>query len=126
MDNFLISEGSSSSSERSVWNFTLRDSPYDLINATFWGSPEYIQNVSDKFHIGDVGKYSKHDSLMECLFCFKPVLYGLLKVVCTAMPLSCLIREITGNSFCMGILYPKVKFPISLSSSLLCSEMYRI
>jgi hypothetical protein len=73
MDNFLISEGSSSGSERSVWNFTLRDSPYDLINATFWGSPEYIQNLSDKFHVGDVGKYSIHDSVMECLSCFKAV-----------------------------------------------------
>ena len=40
---------------RAVWNFTLRDSPRDYINATFWGACEEVLKLSDTFQIGDVG-----------------------------------------------------------------------
>lgn len=45
------------SSERSVWNFTLRDSPRDYINATYWGEYDNIREIDVKFEIGDVGEY---------------------------------------------------------------------
>ncbi|XP_064638247.1 meiosis-specific with OB domain-containing protein-like isoform X2 [Lineus longissimus] len=41
-------------SERYLLNFTIRDSPYDFINATCWGSKEYIQILAGLFHIGDI------------------------------------------------------------------------
>lgn len=41
--------------ERCVWNFTIRDSPPDYINVSYWGSPDYIENIAKHFHIGDVG-----------------------------------------------------------------------
>lgn len=41
---------------RAVWNFTLRDSPQDYINATCWGSKDSITLLNEKFQIGDVGK----------------------------------------------------------------------
>ncbi|XP_034240920.1 meiosis-specific with OB domain-containing protein [Thrips palmi] len=46
-------------SPRGVWNFTLRDSPEDYINVTVWGSPAFIENCSEEFHIGDVVSVTK-------------------------------------------------------------------
>ncbi|CAH1992327.1 unnamed protein product [Acanthoscelides obtectus] len=37
-----------------VWNFTLRDSPCEYINVSFWGSTEVVFQANDKFHTGDV------------------------------------------------------------------------
>ena len=37
-------------------NFTLRDSRVDFINVSCWGKSAYIHDLSDHFHIGDVGK----------------------------------------------------------------------
>ncbi|KAJ3657203.1 hypothetical protein Zmor_016222 [Zophobas morio] len=39
---------------RAVWNFTLRDSPRDYINVTFWGPSEDVCSTNDKFYTGDV------------------------------------------------------------------------
>lgn len=48
---------SKSGSERAVWNFTIRDSPYDYINATVWGACDNVFEMNDKFQIGDVSKF---------------------------------------------------------------------
>ncbi|KAJ9578527.1 hypothetical protein L9F63_005256 [Diploptera punctata] len=56
---FNSKQSTSSESQRAVWNFTIRDSPYDLINSTFWGSKDYIINLADKFHIGDIVDVSR-------------------------------------------------------------------
>ena len=42
-------------SDRSVFGFTLRDSPMDFINASCWGSCEHVMGISKKFCIGDSG-----------------------------------------------------------------------
>ncbi|XP_074026715.1 meiosis specific with OB domains hold'em isoform X2 [Leptinotarsa decemlineata] len=39
---------------RGVWNFTLRDSPQDYINITYWGPSEVIFQANEKFRTGDV------------------------------------------------------------------------
>ncbi|KAJ8917450.1 hypothetical protein NQ315_005497 [Exocentrus adspersus] len=39
---------------RGVWSFTLRDSPQDYINVTYWNSSEVVFQANDKFHTGDV------------------------------------------------------------------------
>lgn len=39
-----------------VWNFTLRDSPRDYINVTFWGKSEVVSAANERFFTGDVGK----------------------------------------------------------------------
>ncbi|KAE8741411.1 hypothetical protein FOCC_FOCC013051 [Frankliniella occidentalis] len=51
-------------SQRGVWNFTFRDSEADFANVAVWGSPTYIGNCAEQFHIGDVGTkpYSLHFS----------------------------------------------------------------
>lgn len=41
---------------KGVWNFTLRDSPQDYINVTYWSSAETVFQANDKFHSGDVGE----------------------------------------------------------------------
>ena len=41
---------------RFKFTFTLRDSPSDYINATCWGSEEYIKKLHSSFKICDVGK----------------------------------------------------------------------
>lgn len=43
--------------QRGVWNFTIRDSPQDYINVTYWGSSEAVFQANDKFYTGDIGKY---------------------------------------------------------------------
>jgi hypothetical protein len=45
-----------SSQFRAVWNFTLRDSPRDYINVTYWGGSDEVCAASDKFYTGDVGE----------------------------------------------------------------------
>nr|XP_054763159.1 meiosis-specific with OB domain-containing protein-like [Lytechinus pictus] len=40
--------------DRSVFGFTLRDSPVDFINASCWGSSEHVLELSNKFRIGDI------------------------------------------------------------------------
>ncbi|XP_046398310.1 meiosis-specific with OB domain-containing protein [Ischnura elegans] len=40
--------------ERAVWSFTLRDTPYDFINASYWGSVENVNSIASGLHIGDV------------------------------------------------------------------------
>ena len=42
--------------DRYKFSFTLRDSPADYINATCWGSQEYIKQLHSSFKISDVGK----------------------------------------------------------------------
>jgi len=42
--------------EKSVFSFTIRDSPEDLINVNVWGSIEYTQRLYDNYKIGHVGK----------------------------------------------------------------------
>lgn len=39
---------------RGVWTFTLKDSEQDTVNVTVWGRAEYVNSLSDKFHIGSV------------------------------------------------------------------------
>ena len=41
---------------RAVWNFTIRDSVQDFINATVWGSVEYINKLFTAYSVGSVGK----------------------------------------------------------------------
>uniref|UniRef100_A0A8D9F6J0 Meiosis-specific with OB domain-containing protein n=1 Tax=Cacopsylla melanoneura TaxID=428564 RepID=A0A8D9F6J0_9HEMI len=41
-------------STRSVWNFTLRDSPLYFINVAAWGSEEYIDKLFTTFNVGDI------------------------------------------------------------------------
>lgn len=36
-----------STEERAVWNFTVRDSPRDYINVTFWGKPDTISQLDN-------------------------------------------------------------------------------
>ena len=47
-------------SRRFKFSFTLRDSPSDYINATCWGSEDYIRRLFDSFKICDVGEKHKH------------------------------------------------------------------
>lgn len=47
-------------SEKSVWSFTLRDSPSDFLNVTVWGSVDYIKNLNESHRVGDVGKFILH------------------------------------------------------------------
>jgi hypothetical protein len=46
------------SSERHLMSFTLRDSPTDFINATWWGGQEFIQDLSSSFRVGDISESS--------------------------------------------------------------------
>nr|XP_022905749.1 meiosis-specific with OB domain-containing protein [Onthophagus taurus] len=50
----FTSTGKDGISERGVWNFTLRDTPRDYINCTFWGQGEEIWKLAEAFQIGDV------------------------------------------------------------------------
>ncbi|XP_075225582.1 meiosis specific with OB domains hold'em [Lycorma delicatula] len=40
--------------ERSVCNFTFRDSPSHYVNIAIWGSSDYVNYTTQQFHIGDV------------------------------------------------------------------------
>uniref|UniRef100_A0A2K5QFL6 Meiosis-specific with OB domain-containing protein n=1 Tax=Cebus imitator TaxID=2715852 RepID=A0A2K5QFL6_CEBIM len=40
-------------SERYTFSFTIRDSPAHFVNATSWGSEDYIKSLSDSFRVGD-------------------------------------------------------------------------
>ncbi|BES88359.1 meiosis specific with OB domains [Nesidiocoris tenuis] len=40
--------------ERAVCGFTIRDSKFDFVNLTVWGSFEFVENLSSKFNVGDV------------------------------------------------------------------------
>ncbi|XP_044761353.1 meiosis-specific with OB domain-containing protein [Coccinella septempunctata] len=51
---FTDSKSTQAGTSRAVLNFTLRDSPQDFINVTYWGKFEAICEVEDNFHIGDV------------------------------------------------------------------------
>lgn len=42
--------------QRSVLNFTFRDSTKDFVNVAYWLPPKDLAIVSSKFTIGDVGK----------------------------------------------------------------------
>ena len=44
-----------SGTERFVFNFTLRDAPLFYVNVTFWGNGQYIKDLTDRFHVGDIG-----------------------------------------------------------------------
>ncbi|KAH7943339.1 hypothetical protein HPB52_006960 [Rhipicephalus sanguineus] len=43
--------------ERSVLNFTLRDSPRDTVNAACWGDRSQVAQVATVFRIGDCGRW---------------------------------------------------------------------
>ena len=43
------------STERFVLSFTLRDSPVDFINVSCWGGEQFINDLANQFHIGQVG-----------------------------------------------------------------------
>ncbi|KAH6942175.1 hypothetical protein HPB50_001744 [Hyalomma asiaticum] len=51
--NSASSGGRSGSEERSVLNFTLRDSPRDTVNAACWGDRSKVAQVATVFRIGD-------------------------------------------------------------------------
>lgn len=40
-----------------MWNFTLRDSPNDTINVSWWGTWDKALNLCSIFAIGDVGLF---------------------------------------------------------------------
>ena len=65
LHSFLFLFSSADLSHRGVWNFTLRDSDADFVNAALWGSPEFVQSCADEFHIGTVGMFS----CVVCYFC---------------------------------------------------------
>lgn len=54
---FQDSNPGSNGKDRGVWNFTLRDSPNDWINATLWAPSDYVFHLDTKFQIGDVGEF---------------------------------------------------------------------
>ena len=56
---FVVWHSTDPGSDRYKFSFTLRDSPADYINATCWGSQEYIKQLHSSFKISDVGK-DKH------------------------------------------------------------------
>jgi hypothetical protein len=58
-DHLIIFFSTDPGSERYLLNFTLRDSPYDFINATCWGSKQHIEILAGLFHIGDISEYSQ-------------------------------------------------------------------
>ena len=37
-------------------NFVLRDSPGGFVNVTCWGTDQYVNDLSNNFGIGDIGK----------------------------------------------------------------------
>ena len=56
---FVVWHSTDPGNDRYKFSFTLRDSPADYINATCWGSQEYIKQLHSSFKISDVGK-DKH------------------------------------------------------------------
>ncbi|KAL0272009.1 UNVERIFIED_CONTAM: hypothetical protein PYX00_005147 [Menopon gallinae] len=76
--------------ERGVWNFTLRDSPVDTINVTFWGSAEGASRTSEIFNIGDVGTVSEFRILSE--------IYGYLAINRPSLQLSPFQLQLQENS----------------------------
>ncbi|XP_022174096.1 meiosis-specific with OB domain-containing protein-like [Myzus persicae] len=40
--------------EKSVFSFTIRDSPDDVVNISVWGSNDYTRRLYNDFKIGDV------------------------------------------------------------------------
>lgn len=57
---------------KAVWNCTIRDSPYDYINLTYWGTEEIILPLYEKFQIGDISKLTFLFNLiyLHKAFCF--------------------------------------------------------
>ncbi|XP_030840774.1 meiosis-specific with OB domain-containing protein-like [Strongylocentrotus purpuratus] len=49
-----VQSKSNPGTDRSVFGFTLRDSPVDFINASCWGSSEHVLALSNKFRIGEI------------------------------------------------------------------------
>ena len=43
--------------ERYLMSFVVRDSPTCFVNATCWGSENYIKDLSRSFGIGDTGNF---------------------------------------------------------------------
>lgn len=43
--------------ENSVFSFTIRDSPEDVVNISVWGSNDYTRRLYNDYKIGDVGNY---------------------------------------------------------------------
>lgn len=41
----------------SVYSFTIRDSPEDVVNVSVWGSNNYTKHLYHNYKIGDIGKY---------------------------------------------------------------------
>lgn len=41
--------------ERYVLNFTIRDSPLYFVHVSFWGKERYVKELTEKYHIGDIG-----------------------------------------------------------------------
>lgn len=41
---------------KTVWSFTVRDSPRDYLNVTYWGYEE-VSIASDKFYTGDTSMF---------------------------------------------------------------------
>ena len=63
--------------DRYKFTFTLRDSPADYINATCWGSQEYIKRLHSSFKICDVGEeemfvYTSY----YCMMCTDSIGFG--------------------------------------------------
>ena len=54
--------------QRSVLNFTFRDSVKDFVNVAYWLPPKDLIIVSSKFTIGDAGKFPNQLIFMNILF----------------------------------------------------------
>lgn len=54
---YLIINFLTDNKEKSVFSFTIRDSPEDVVNISVWGSNDYTTRLYNDFKIGDVGKY---------------------------------------------------------------------
>ncbi|GJQ67244.1 putative aspartate aminotransferase [Trypoxylus dichotomus] len=50
---------SKNNESRAVWNFTIRDSPWDYINVTFWGNGDLILKFCSNFQVGDIVEITK-------------------------------------------------------------------
>ena len=68
--------------DRYKFSFTLRDSPADYINATCWGSQEFIKQLHSSFKICDVGK-EKCVNTLPAYVCL-PVMLTLGQSTCSS------------------------------------------
>ena len=51
MDVFILDPNR----DRYVLSFTIRDSPRDFINVQCWGGEQFMAELANGYHIGDIG-----------------------------------------------------------------------